>query len=1015
MIKKENQLKNIVGNKTYEYSLKKKIPDLQKNKKVNFIKNDILSYLSSNNSKELIFLNNKNAVFNHFFDKFFCYMDSLLFNNYPQISKLLSNKAKNNFFNSIGEKLDIICTRTIIYEMHLNDESNNLFGSSPESKYDYFNSNFLNHNSYIIQILNKNNSMFNAISILISNSFENLKQMTDRLLIDKKEIEKNFFNQKHFTLIQDISSNASDSHRNGKMVFKIKMDNGFSLIYKPRPIYNEIIYQRYLKHFINSSTKKYKNLYYKIISKKSYGWCEYVEYRSCISSENVKKYYHNFGITIFVNMLLNTNDLHFENLISNLSSPIIVDTECIMSNFVTSSKKDSAEHLVFKKINSSVLRSGLLPTYVNLDGNQVDYSAMNGSTDIKLPYKVPRVTNMYRSDMKIIYINPKIKKNNNKVTLNNETINPYKYISNILNGFVGAYKHAIKIKDTLLKETNKINDLNSRVLLKNTQQYSMLLRTSYHPMFCKIPDERFKFLHSIGKGLSIENDIDRFILSSEVADLYNNDIPYFYSNFKSKSLYNSKGQYITNFFEQTSYSIVKNKINSLSLEDLDFQKFLISLKMSKLTKKMRIKEKTQTNFNGLNINNKCQPNIFIKSSRKILDNICDRAIYSKNGKSVNWIQPVLGTEKENSWEVNPLGIYLYDGISGIAIFVNAFLNITKYSNYKYNKLKYALDCSIFNYVESITKIGLENIDSSIGAFYGEASVVYTLQVLFTITKDKKYIKYAEKLCLQLKHLIKYDLICDYLLGSAGVINVLINMYKITKKKIYLKVSSDLLKHILIHSKKEISNDRIAWKSDMSKLPLSGLSHGASGFIISLGKIYKQKKSKRLLLYILKTLNFENSLYDKNLKNWKDNRITNEKLNYKQRINPIAWCHGSGGILLSRLSLFNLVNNKYIEKDIKNAIHSIKELGNRDNNSLCHGKFGNILCLLEAKNFLSKKDKLYVNNVCKSLSLEIINGNWSCGLPSKYENPSFMLGTSGIGYSLLKMNNNNLPNILTLDI
>lgn len=79
-------------------------------------------------------------------------------------------------------------------------------------------------------------------------------------------------------------------------------------------------------------------------------------------------------------MLLNTDDLHFENLISSNEYPVLVDVETIMSNDINRIDLNNANNIISHLLNSTVLRSGLLPTFVSFGSNSegFDYSAING-------------------------------------------------------------------------------------------------------------------------------------------------------------------------------------------------------------------------------------------------------------------------------------------------------------------------------------------------------------------------------------------------------------------------------------------------------------------------------------------------------------------------------------------------------------------------------------------------------------------------------------------------------------
>ena len=59
----------------------------------------------------------------------------------------------------------------------------------------------------------------------------------------------------------------------------------------------------------------------------------------------------------------------------------------------------------------------------------------------------------------------------------------------------------------------------------------------------------------------------------------------------------------------------------------------------------------------------------------------------------------------------------------------------------------------------------------------------------------------------------------------------------------------------------------------------------------------------------KILNYENSLYDEALENWRDVRGGT----MENTIDSVSWCHGAGGILLSRVYCYEKIQNEEIRK------------------------------------------------------------------------------------------------------
>jgi hypothetical protein len=59
---------------------------------------------------------------------------------------------------------------------------------------------------------------------------------------------------------------------------------------------------------------------------------QFVYYKSCKTEDEIRRYFYRFGILIFGSYILNTNDLHEENVIAAGEYPIIIDAETILDN-----------------------------------------------------------------------------------------------------------------------------------------------------------------------------------------------------------------------------------------------------------------------------------------------------------------------------------------------------------------------------------------------------------------------------------------------------------------------------------------------------------------------------------------------------------------------------------------------------------------------------------------------------------------------------------------------------------
>ena len=86
--------------------------------------------------------------------------------------------------------------------------------------------------------------------------------------------------------------------------------------------------------------------------------------------------------------------------------------------------------------------------------------------------------------MRIEYQYPVSKKAQNLAVLEGEFYEPYLYKKQILYGFTCAYRQVLAHKNIFWDLLKPLAQNKSRYLIVDTQRYSMLLSSSYHPSLC---------------------------------------------------------------------------------------------------------------------------------------------------------------------------------------------------------------------------------------------------------------------------------------------------------------------------------------------------------------------------------------------------------------------------------------------------------------------------------------------------------------------------------------------------
>ena len=236
-----------------------------------------------------------------------------------------------------------------------------------------------------------------------------------------------------------------------------------------------------------------------------------------------------------------------------------------------------------------------------------------------------------------------------------------------------------------------------------------------------------------------------------------------------------------------------------------------------------------------------------------------------------------------------------------------------------------------------------------------------------------------------------------------------------KKPIYLQKAIQIAEQLIENMITE--NGKVGWKSEVVPEVLAGFAHGNSGFIELFSRLYEVYPQTKYLDILSSLVEYENSLYSEKDNNWIDLRKFSEVDQHKSQ--PIAWCHGAAGILLSRLTLYNAIKNlgetallQQAIKDISLAKNKLIEDGLHAGFCLCHGNMGNLLIL---KRYAEIFDDKQVRSICDSRFEQILEFlNEENILPTELYNPGFMTGLSGIAYALLKYKMPKLPLLIGVE-
>jgi type 2 lantibiotic biosynthesis protein LanM len=839
---------------------------------------------------------------------------------------------------------------------------------------------------------------------------EHTIEFIQRLQTDLAAIELTFSQNISIGKVKEIATFLSNPHNGGRSILAITFSSGVKIVYKPKDLSLDIAFN----HLLDWCNQQGISLHFKvtkILKRQEYGWVEFIYHQPCENQAAVKHFYKRAGMLLSLLFVLGVKDCGSENVIANSEYPILIDTDILMYP-ILKSQNESEDW--FK---DSVLKAGFLPTW---EGNIFSATAQDSSV---LGNIYPQQVNSSREwkfvntdGMHLASKTTIIPSGTNAVILEGKPVSPKNYVEEIVTGFEEIYRLLIKNKETLLGEDSPlsaIKSLKSRFIPHPSVIYAISTKNSLSPQSLRNGIEYSILINSLIDSLSCsllkveENPETWAIWQAETKSLQQQDIPYFSVYCNSCDLEIQVDKPIKQFFRTSSYQRLITKLQNLDEQNLALQIHLIRLsvdaKFTHLTPKTTTLQDDFPQFNSITHEE------LLQEAVEIGNHLVSNAICNSSG--YNWID-LDYMFKANRYQIKLLDDSLYTGRTGVSLFLAALAKITGNNEFKNVAL-----AALSPLQQSLKKaeIRKEILNSEFGLL-GIGGIIYSLVKISQFLEDSSLLEDAQLAAkLLTEEVIATDKKLDIMWGVAGTIPGLLILYNQTGEQALLDIALICGNHLLSHR----SNTKPrAWVTIESKKPLTGFSHGAAGISLSLLRLYAATGKIAFLEAAKEAIEYEQSVFDKSVKNWLDFRVSEDK---NQTNFLHTWCHGSAGIGLARLGSLSIIQTEEIYSDINIALETTQKYGipRTDIDHLCCGHMGRADLFILASQKLGNQE--WLNTAIKQAAWVVErakeNGEYSFG-PHSYKSaysPSFFRGNAGIGYQLLRLAlPEPLPSVLILE-
>ncbi|MDJ0713523.1 MAG: type 2 lanthipeptide synthetase LanM family protein [Prochloraceae cyanobacterium] len=925
--------------------------------------------------------------------------------------ELLGEDAKTSLDRNLLLRLSSICGRTLFEEFSQFRSSGDsvrdflllrIGGKNRDEKYRAFIDKLFEDN--LLSLFKEYSVLGRLVAIAIDFWVEASAEFIERLAKDWSEIKRRFSPKIPLKQVANLKLGLSDPHNRGRSVIGVKFDTELKLIYKPKSLSPDLYFYQF-QDWCNQHGAPLQFKFPQILNYSTYGWMEYVESGPCADKQEARNFYQRSGMLLCLIHVVRGTDCHLENLIASGEHPVIIDLETILSHQTKTLEKRGSDAFatVSRQLEESVTRTLMLPQWDQQGNNgfAMDLSGLGGVEEQEL--SVMKLNNINTDAMDVDCETVTVQLQDNAPILNGTSLSPQDYLEELVGGFEQMYRFLLLHQSTLLEADSPLMNLADRevrYLFRATRIYATILQQSYQPSLLRSGIDRSIGLDVLSRAFLTTEEKPLFweILAAELEALEQSDIPFFTADSSQNFLPLAKGVVIEELFEQPSFDWMLLGIKNLTEADLAQQIEIIRGSFySRFVKEP----------NSLTSDNTLLPQTtasltseqLVESAIKIAEDLQQRAIFAADG-SVSWVG--LGyAAKSQSFQLQGLGSSLYDGSSGLALFLAALAKVT--DNSKWGDLALATLQTLRQSLDGPNSDTVARLRRALGisGATGLGSIAYGFAQIGQFLQNSELLQDARKVASWITpDSIAADKTFDIIEGTAGTLLSLLALHRLetsNPSNNALELAIACGEHLLEHqtSAQELPQ---AWKTGNGK-QLAGFSQGAAGIAYALLQLFAVTQNPRFFDGAVAAIEYEQSLFCEEEKNWPD-------LRSEEPVFRVSWANGAPGIGLGRLGALPVLDTPEIRHQIAVAIETTQRfcLDNADN--LCWGNSGRLETLLVASEKLDRPDleEFVGRAVTHTLNLSRSRGTFMVfpDLPPKVYNPGFFQGVTGIGYQLLRI-------------
>lgn len=882
---------------------------------------------------------------------------------------LVDGAALGHLVESLADRLLTLILKSTTLELTIARVNGGLAGHTPEERFANFASRFSSPSG--------RKAFFSEYPVLLrlcaqccEDWVEAVREMVIRLEQDWGQLRSELHVEGWVTGAQV----AGDPHNRGRQVITLAFANGGHVVYKPKPLRVARQFQELLGWLNRKGLQPPQALLY-VIDKGTYGWCEFVKHSPECTPEQVQEFYKRLGALLCILAATRATDAHFENIIAVGPNPYLVDLETLFLPQLVGAP--SAKENAF-----SLLNVGLLPSPVLVGEELLDLSGMGARPHQGTVLQTWAIEDAGTDQMRVAKVQYELGELRHLPWWNGEFQQAANYVEEVVSGYGAAYSILVDNKLELLSEDGplaRFRNCEVRILIRPTATYSALLQESVHPNALRNALDNDLVLAQLWR-VCAGDPLRRHTVRDEYRQLQSGDIPYFRCMACSTDLAGYE-RMIPGVINRSGFDCVQASISAVSYQQLQLHGWIV-----------------RGSFAGLTPPEGPDRRWAVRAPMPAYEAAygwLDSHKVDQDG-SLTWLTLSPADENARSFTIHKCGFDLYEGLAGITLFLFALARHTGNPEHLH-----VADLAL----DALGRAQTDSGELPSGAFDGLAGVLFTYSLVADWHPQYRDQLEAPAASLHASIARTFDKnpAGDLVSGLSGVLLCVLE---------YQRCWSSLEAAGCAGKIGSVIQERIAGgrtnPAAALQLPYDrGMSHGLAGVSLALYTLGARTGEVRFIDEALFLSSIEREAVMKD--GW---TASSDSIHAGQN----TWCHGATGITCARLAMQIEAANPVISSDLSWCLEVAANSPAMDNDSLCHGTYGNLEPLILAASALPDESRWRdaVAGRCDELRILQEGASLASARPAGFPTPGFMTGLSGIGYSALRASSPDLfPSVLTL--